>query len=194
MNQQTDKVTVPGQVKVDITPTGVKHAFFVKENKTTTYIMRNGNKVLFSVGAVPAIPHPAFVTDIEGYINELMESVKTGHEQIHLIEGYETVTDVQLDPLGAVKAAAEKEGVAKFLASKDFQDYLKNVKGVGTPADSETTVKPGFTGANSSSVAEAAGASDSTAGTSAPVPGAGTPTGAVTPATGAINLAALKAK
>lgn len=188
MNQQTDKVTVPGQVKVDITPTGIKHAFFMRENKTTTYIMRNGSKVLFAVGAVPAIPHPAFVTDIEGYISELMESIKTGHEQIHQIVGYETVTDVQLDPLGAVKEEAEKAGVAKFLASKEFQDYLKNAKGVGTPEDSTTLVKPGFTGANSSNVEQAAGASDSTTGTAAPVPGA------ATPVSGAINLASLKAK
>lgn len=171
MSNETIPLPKVGTIKVDtLTRAEKKHAFFLSSPYTNTYIMQNGNRVLFRVGTVPAFPtKPAFVTDVVGYIKELQEQMAYGHPELHTEPGYETVTDAQLDPLGDVKQKA----VEDFLASEEFKKHVLRMKGIGTPEASVTDQGTKLSGiATTDHIKDAAGESSSVAGpvtASAPV-------------------------
>lgn len=155
-NTQATAQQKVGTIVVPVNEMEEKYAFFV-HGGTTTYIMRNGAKVLFRPGAVPGIPKPGFVTNIDGYVAELKEQIKLGHPDIHTESGYELVTEKMLDPLAAVKDQA----IADFMKSDQFKNWLLQQKGVGTPENSESEQSTKFAGATSASISEGAASSDS---------------------------------
>lgn len=160
VSQQAVKV---GQVFVDPSHSGVMHVFFCT-GKDTNYYFKNGQIGEFKVGTVPGFVEPAFVTDVQGYIDELFEQIRAGHPIFFTRAEIATVTKEQLDPHADIKAAAIKEYQEKLAAEAQSEEAKKLLKelGVGVPENSETADRPQLKGiANSLTVNEAMAGSDS---------------------------------
>jgi len=132
-----------GQAFVDPTRLTTKAAFLCRGGPTN-YYFANGRVGSFKYGVIPGVSEAAFVTDVKGYIDELKLQIAQGHPIIFQIEGMETITEEQLDPLDAVKkaaVAAYKEHLMKEATSEEAKALL-NKLGVGTPSPSFTPAVP----------------------------------------------------